>query len=71
MGEESKNHLRSWREIAEQSVRESDPQKLTELIEELIRALDERMDSKSEPRDSQSSPSRPDTRFRECDGYLA
>jgi hypothetical protein len=71
MGEEPKNNLRSWREIAEQSVRESDPQKLTELIEELIRALDEKMDSKSEPRDSQSSPIRPNNRFRERDGSLA
>ena len=43
----TEERVRSWQEIAQEAFREKDPKRLSELTEELVRALDER-DHKSE-----------------------
>jgi hypothetical protein len=40
-----------WREVAAQAAAETDPNRLTQLVDELIRLLDEGRASKSKPRD--------------------
>jgi hypothetical protein len=42
MAMESQKPPRNWRDVAAETAREKDPDKLAHLVKELIRALDER-----------------------------
>jgi hypothetical protein len=48
MAQESETPLRNWQDIAAEAAKETDPEKLRKLAEELERALDNRDGSSSE-----------------------